>query len=134
MFQFDLSEAHVKNPALFLFGRVDSLLGAENGLFEGLNRIAFHTCLNIGFESADPATLSAINKPLELKQIENAFSKMLDINRQYLNIEITAIFLIKMNCSAASRGVWRYVKLHPNAASCGELNPAEFAVCIPQSV
>ena len=40
----------------------------------------------------------------------------------------------EMNCSAASRGVWRYVKLYPNAASCGELNPADFAVCIPQSI
>jgi hypothetical protein len=91
---FGFAEAHVKNPALFLFGSVDSLLDAGNSLFESLNRTPFRSYINIGLESADPATLSAINKPLTIDKIEDAFQKMLAINRMYLNIEITANFLI----------------------------------------
>jgi len=91
---FGFVEAHVKNPTLFLFGSVDSLLDAGNSLFESLNRTPFRTYINIGLESADPTTLAAIKKPLAKYKIVDAFQKMLAINRTYLNIEITANFLI----------------------------------------
>jgi hypothetical protein len=91
---FDFEKAHIKNPALFLFGSADSLLNAENKLFEALNRIPFYTYINIGLESADAVTLSQINKPLELNKVKDAFQKMLDVNRRCLNIEITANFLL----------------------------------------
>jgi hypothetical protein len=39
-----------------------------------------------------------------------------------------------MNCPAASRGVSRYDKFYLNAANCGELNPANFAVSTPHSL
>ena len=91
---FGFVEANVKNPTLFLFGSVDSLLDAGNSLFESLNRTPFRTYINIGLESADPATLAAIKKPLTKNKIVDAFQKMLAINRTYLNIEITANFLI----------------------------------------
>ena len=91
---FGFANANVKNPSMFIFGSVDSLLNAETSLFEALNRMPFHSYINIGLESADAATLSAINKPVELNKIENAFQTMLDINHSYLNIEITANFLI----------------------------------------
>ena len=91
---FAFERSHIKNPVLFLFGSVDSLLASENGLFEALSRYPFYTYINIGLESADAATLLAINKPLEIKKIKDAFQRMLDINRQYMNIEITANFLL----------------------------------------
>jgi len=91
---FDFNHSHIKNPALFLFGSADSLLAAGDTLFEALNRIPFYTYINIGLESADAATLSQINKPLEPAKIKDAFRKMLDINRRYLNVEITANFLL----------------------------------------
>jgi hypothetical protein len=91
---FDFEHSHLKNPALFLFGSADSLLAAGEKLFEALNRIPFYTYINIGLESADAATLAQINKPLEPAKIRDAFQKMLDINHQYLNIEITANFLL----------------------------------------
>ena len=84
----------LKDPALFLFGSVDSLLSAENRLFEALNRLPFYTYINIGLESADSATLALIGKPLKPNHINDAFQKMLDINRQYLNIEVTANLLL----------------------------------------
>jgi len=73
---------------------VDSLLDAGNDLFDALNQIPFYTYINIGLESADAATLSQINKPLELSEVKEAFQKMQDLNRRYLNIEITANFLL----------------------------------------
>jgi hypothetical protein len=91
---FGFATAHIKNPSLFLFGSVDSLLNAEISLFENLNRTPFRTYINVGLESADPATLAEINKPLEVYKIEDAFQKILEVNRNYLNIEITANFLI----------------------------------------
>ena len=91
---FDFEKSHIKNPALFLFGSADSLLNAGDKLFEALNRIPFYTYINIGLESADAATLALINKPIGLNKIKDAFQKMLDVNRRYLNIEITANFLL----------------------------------------
>lgn len=84
----------LKNPILFLFGSVDSLLKAKNELLEELNDLSFYTYINIGFESIDAPTLASINKPLEVSKIRDAFRKMLEINRDYANLEITANFLL----------------------------------------
>lgn len=83
-----------KNPMLFLFGSVDSLLKAENKLFEELSRLPFHTYINIGFESVDAPTLTSINKPLDISGVRDAFQKMLELNQDYANIEITGNFLL----------------------------------------
>jgi radical SAM superfamily enzyme YgiQ (UPF0313 family) len=91
---FGFKKSHTKNPTLFLFGSVDALLNAGANLFEELNQIPFYTYLNIGFESMDPATLVSINKPLEISKIKDGFQMLLDINQRYLNIEITANFLM----------------------------------------
>jgi hypothetical protein len=91
---FDFEQALIKDSALFLFGSADSLLAAGEDLFEALNRMPFYTYINIGLESADAATLSLINKPVEPDKIKDAFQRMLEINRRYLNVEITANFLL----------------------------------------
>ena len=91
---FGFERAYLKNPTLFLFGSVDSLLKAGPKLFEALSQTPFYTYINIGLESADAATLAQINKPLRRHKIEAAFQKMLDVNRHYRNIEITANFLL----------------------------------------
>jgi hypothetical protein len=91
---FGFGRSHVKPSTLFVFGSVDSLLNTGNGLFDALNRMPMYTYINIGFESVDAATLLRINKPLEVSKIEDAFQKMLDVNRNFPNIEITANFLL----------------------------------------
>jgi len=91
---FGFEEAHISGPALFLFGSVDSLLNAADDLFEALNRSPFYTYINIGLESADSATLTRIRKPLDIRRIEAAFMRMIELNRSCLNLEITANFLI----------------------------------------
>lgn len=91
---FNLSNSNMVSPTLFLFGSVDSLLKGGNGMAEALNRLPFYTYINIGFESADSETLTRLNKPLETNKIKDGFHMMLDINRSYHHIEITANFLL----------------------------------------
>jgi hypothetical protein len=91
---FQIGTSHMENPALFLFGSVDSLLKGGRALPEVLNRLPYYTYVNIGFESADSETLARLKKPLAIDKIKDAFRMMLDINRSYHNIEITANFLL----------------------------------------
>jgi hypothetical protein len=86
--------ANLKKPMLFLFGSVGSLLKTGNGLMEKLNSLPFYTMINIGLESVHEKTLASINKPLKVSSIREAFNKMLEINRQYTNIEVSANFLL----------------------------------------
>ena len=53
------------------------------------------TDVNIGFEPADAATLRRLNKQLGITKIEDAFQMVLDVNRNYHNIEITVNFLLE---------------------------------------
>ncbi len=92
---FGLETSYVKNPSLFLFGSVDSLLDGGQTLIEAISRLPYYTYINIGLESADAATLHRLNKPLGITKIEDAFQMMLDVNRNYHNIEITANFLLE---------------------------------------
>lgn len=83
-----------QKPMLFLFGSADSLLEADSALLDGLNRLADRTYINIGLESVDDATLKGIKKPLDAAKVGEAFQKMLQINRDYEKIEVTANFLL----------------------------------------
>jgi hypothetical protein len=91
---FGFETAYMKDPALFLFGSVDSLLKADKTLFQSLNRLPFYAYINIGLESADAATLKYLNKPVDIEKIEAAFARMLDINRHYPKIEVSANFIM----------------------------------------
>jgi len=91
---FDFKESHGKKPMMFLFGSVDSFLKSENDLFDEIDRLPFYTYINIGLESIDAATLASIHKPISSDKVGNAFRKMIDINRLYKHIEVTANFLI----------------------------------------
>jgi hypothetical protein len=48
--------------------------------------------------------------------------------------QITKNILKKMNLPTASHGVSVKDKFNPNAASCGELNPADFAISTSHSL
>ena len=84
----------LEDPKLFMFASVDSLLRAGNGLFERLDQLSGCTYINMGLESVDPATLAGLGKPLSVARIREAFQKMLELNRQYEGIEVTANFLL----------------------------------------
>lgn len=88
-----------QKPFLYLFGSVGSFLGAENVLFEQLNRLPFYTYINIGFESIDSITLSLIGKPITSEQVKEAFEKMIKINAAFDRIEVTGNFIAGDNLS-----------------------------------
>lgn len=90
---FGLHNSCIKEPRLFLFGSVDSMLNAQDSLFDALNRLPYHTYINIGLESADAATLALLKKPIDPKKVTDAFHQMTAINHRYANIEITANFV-----------------------------------------
>ena len=95
IFEFDRS--NLKGAHLFLFGSVDSLLSSEDTLFELLNDLPFLTYINIGLESADAATLAMLKKPITIEIVTKAFARMLEVNRRYEKIEVTANILLGSN-------------------------------------
>ncbi|MBW1851635.1 MAG: radical SAM protein [Deltaproteobacteria bacterium] len=94
---FEFERSHLKGANLFLFGSVDSILKAKDALYDSLERLPFLTYINIGFESADPKTLSEIKKPITAEMVDEAFARMLEINRKYEKIEITGNFVFGDN-------------------------------------
>jgi hypothetical protein len=94
---FELNRSHMKGAYLFLFGSVDSLLKAKDGLFEMLQGLPFRTYINVGLESADQETLTALGKPIASEMIGEAFSRMLEVNKRYESIEVTVNFLLGSN-------------------------------------
>lgn len=96
---FEFSHSHMKEARLFFFGSVDSLLEAEDSLFNALNRLPFLTFINIGLESGDPKTMDALKKPIRISDVKRAFYRMLEINRRYKQIEVTANFVIGKDLS-----------------------------------
>ena len=91
---FDLGRSNLKGAYLFMFGSVDSVLSAGATLFERLAALPFSTYINIGLESADPATLNRLGKAVSPEKVAAAFSRILAVNRRYENIEMTANFLV----------------------------------------
>ncbi len=91
---FGFEDKRSKKPILFIFGSVDSMLEADNKLFEELNHLPFYTYINVGFESVDGPTLESLRKPLDTSKIRNAFQKMLEVNQNFDSIEITGNFLL----------------------------------------
>lgn len=90
----EIEKSVMKEPRLFLFGSVDSMLKADESVFNRLNRLPFYTYINLGFESADGDTLARIEKPLTPEKIGQAFDRMLAVNKNFRRIEISANFVI----------------------------------------
>lgn len=83
--------------SLFLFGSVDSFLAAPESLFDYLNSMPFYTYINLGLESADQSTLEILRKPISSAKVQDAFARMLDMNKKFQHIEITANFVTGPN-------------------------------------
>jgi hypothetical protein len=90
---FNFDNSYMSGVNLFLFASVDSFLNTNDLLFKFLNRSPYYTYINIGFESADRETLDILKKPITVRDVYDAFSKMLEINKRYDKIEITANFV-----------------------------------------
>ncbi|MCB2226986.1 MAG: radical SAM protein [Desulfarculaceae bacterium] len=84
----------LEDAQLFLFASADSLLECGEDSLTRLGQLAGGVYINLGLESVDPATLKAIKKPLSAARVREAFERMLQINRDHENIEVTANFLL----------------------------------------
>ena len=91
---FRFSNSTIKGPSLFLFGSVDSFIETDEETFDCFNRLPYTTYINIGLESADQDTLNLLRKPISAEDVRKAFCRMLEINRKYEYIEITANFIL----------------------------------------
>ena len=99
--ELGFADAYMQKPMLYFFGSVDALLNADDRLFDRLNQLPFHTCINIGLESADDDTLSLIGKPISAQQVTMAFEKMQAINQNFARVEMTGNFVMDRGLSEA---------------------------------
>lgn len=118
---FTLSESALQDHMLFLFGSVDSLLQADEHLFSSLERLPWRTCINIGLESFDQATLAHLGKPVAAAAVREAFARMLDINRRFTSVKITANIVLSGQLPETHHATLQDI--------CEGLSPAESAVC-----
>jgi hypothetical protein len=91
---FGFSSSNMKGTSVFLFGSIDSLLQAPSRFFEDLKNLPCSFFINIGLESADQETLDRLGKPVTVAKVACAFARMQDINDRFLNIEVTANFIM----------------------------------------
>jgi len=99
--ELGFANAYMQKPMLYFFGSVDALLNADDRLFEHLNRLPFHTCINIGLESANDDTLSLLGKPVSAQKVKTAFEKMQAINQNFARVEMTCNFVMDRELSDA---------------------------------
>jgi radical SAM superfamily enzyme YgiQ (UPF0313 family) len=127
--EFNIKHSNMKDPMLFMFGSVDSLIHSDKSLFDRLKTLPFYTYINIGMESYHQETLNFLKKPITSKKVETAFDKMLAINKTYNNIEITANFV--MGKELQDEHYHSILELaeakleHPYAKGCFYISPLE---------
>lgn len=118
---FALDRSNLQDHLLFLFGSVDSLLQADDHLFSSLDRLPWRTCINIGLESFDQATLDLLGKPIAAEAVRAAFTRMLAINCHCASVEITANIVLSTQLPDSHHTTLQDV--------CERLGPAESAAC-----
>ena len=91
---FELDRSYLRGAYLFLFGSVSSMMNAKEDVFQVLNRLPYSTCINIGLESVDPATLAVLKKPLSVEAVRDTFARIVEVNRKYEKLEVTANFVV----------------------------------------
>ena len=90
----EIGQSSMRHPRMFLFGSADSFLEQDDLFFANLDRLPYYTYINLGLESFDAETLELLKKPVAADRMKQGFGRMLDINRRYEHIEITANFLL----------------------------------------
>ncbi len=92
--QLGFAESHITEHKTFLFGSATSLVNAPENLFIELEKLPGMYYINIGLESADQETLDKLGKPISAQLVQEAFTRMQEINQRYGSIEVTANFIM----------------------------------------
>lgn len=90
---FDFKNSNLKDPSLFIFGSVASILKAGPETFDRIGRLPFRTYINVGLESGERDTLAKLGKGITVEGVEAAYDKIVAINKRYERIEITSNFI-----------------------------------------
>jgi hypothetical protein len=89
-----IGQSYMLGPKLFLFGSAESFLQMDKYFWDSLNRLPFYTYVNLGLESFDGNTLKFLKKPVSSEEMVKAFERMLEMNKRYEHVEVTANFLL----------------------------------------
>ncbi len=92
--RFEIKNSLIREPVLFMFGSVNSLLAASESTFHMIEGSGLRCYINIGFESFHQPTLDLLKKPVNASDVRLAFQKALDINHCFSHIEITGNFVL----------------------------------------
>jgi len=65
-----------------------------DSLFDRLDRLPYHTYLNVGLESPDQETLDGLGKPLRAERVREAFRKLQEVNQRYPHITVSCNFVL----------------------------------------
>ncbi|MBU1568565.1 MAG: radical SAM domain-containing protein [Proteobacteria bacterium] len=98
--EFGFADSHIAEHKTFLFGSATSLVNAPEHLFTNLEKLPGMHYINIGLESADQDTLDKLGKPISVGLVQEAFTRMQEINDRYGSIEITANFIMDVGLPA----------------------------------
>ena len=72
---FDMKDSNLRDPSLFIFGSVDSIIKSSHETFDRIDGLPFRTYINVGLESADGETLGGLRKGITAEAVEAAFQK-----------------------------------------------------------
>jgi hypothetical protein len=97
---FGFADSHVTEHKTFFFGSATSFVNAPETLFIDLEKLPGMYYINIGLESADQDTLDKLGKPISARLVQEAFTRMQEINERYGSIEITANFIMDADLPA----------------------------------
>lgn len=94
---FHFADSYLKETSVFLFGSVTSLQNCSESDFRELDMLPGMKYINIGLESCDQETLDRIGKPLQEKEVKEAFKLICHINEHFSGLEISANFIFDEN-------------------------------------
>lgn len=89
-----IGDSYMHGANLFMFASADSFLNSRDSLWKSLNKSPFYTYINIGLETAHKDTMKILGKPVSVEQVRESFFKMIELNRSYDKIEVTANFIL----------------------------------------
>ena len=92
-----IQNSFMEGVFIFAFAGIFSFLNMDYDFFKMLNETYFRTYINIGLESFDQTTLDKIGKPVKADDVKQAFKRILEINKNFIDIEITMNLLIGSN-------------------------------------
>lgn len=92
--EFGFAHSHIAEHKTFLFGSATSFVNAPEQLFMNMEKLPGTIYINIGLESADQETLDKLGKPISSTLVQEAFTRMQEINDRYRSIEVTANFIM----------------------------------------